>query len=749
MAEWSTSEYYPIQRGDEITAQHFGIIRQIMWAIDAMTWKEVYELPPDWRADTVYNQWALVAYPDQFGVKRPWLNTVTYSYGTPPPMGNWQLAARDNVYTDYNRNSGCYIYPDKYHAHRKYPPDFNKYTQYAIGDENGWHWPYAKLIVWRVKNLHNGQYEYFKHDDAPTRLLFDLPTEEENIAANYKWDLENAERVAWHKGQEHPVEFSLDNPWFLQDLISGPIGTQYVEYHPTFFGWPPPWYYPYYVWPGSPVEDHKYYCKKWQGYQSGVERFVEFNGSMFQWPLAEGTHECDLGLCPLRDSHQGTHFNYWKCNWSAFEKCLSLHAGEGEAEAKATDKYDWYLDVEFPPDPNMYKMLTQYYYDYLVIKAVWRRTWRYSFKPVRNGMYWPGDWGPPPHWDESYFWWCRWDNVLTAYNEARAKLRNGNQADVQAMVARHYPVYVVDGFAKKAESEDAGDWDYWDEITRLQDAWEQFLDELTAITTGDTQSPPVPVGYKGVYEMTAQMLNDMKGVLDKLKYVEASVGKQVWGELKASYEPPLPNVDEWEPWCGWDWTGEWYWVENQNWLGEYCGYTQMGTAYWGGVRSWNATLGKYQYNSWGYGGISRKIKWRFTGSNIENWLKSAKFNQAYVCMRIQGAAGAPGIGINCDWSDSCDIACFGSVNGIHTCADPIYRWLAISASALSDGSGVDVIYSGSASGGWQAPPAHSYCGPTTRSLWAANVAYLAHTTILLILDYTLVPLGGDLVVRAK
>jgi hypothetical protein len=71
------------------------------------------------------------------------------------------------------------------------------------------------------------------------------------------------------------------------------------------------------------------------------------------------------------------------------------------------------------------------------IKAVWRRTWKYSFKTV-GALMWPYEKGIPPYQDEDYDWWKDEDNVATAKASAIAQLTEG---DLALLSSRHSPVF--------------------------------------------------------------------------------------------------------------------------------------------------------------------------------------------------------------------------------------------------------------------------------------------------------------------
>lgn len=215
-----------------------------------------------------------------------------------PPVKNtpWYRVARRDNYCDFNTNSGCHDFFGRGPAYLQLPPQVNKYAQTAMI-----HGPTGYVV--------------------PAELMF---------AKNY----------------ESPVELAINKENYngMQALITGPIGTRYVEYHPfsgsgAMF---PPFYYPYYVsststgTPGAPYLEDKYYERKMQGYQSFIEWFMEARSWSFRWPL-EGQalqDALDEEVEPfwrLRDT-------LWGCNSSAFEKALEL-----------TGDYDWYLDLKFPP----------------------------------------------------------------------------------------------------------------------------------------------------------------------------------------------------------------------------------------------------------------------------------------------------------------------------------------------------------------------------------------------------------------
>ena len=744
---------YPIEQGDEITAAHFNVIRKLMFSIDEMTWPTAWEEPDDWSPYIEYNRGSQVMYMHPDGVKYRYLLYNGPLKGTPPPKGGWKLTNRD-VFCDFARNSGCYD-NDWWgvKAYKRYPPHLNKYTQYGSADEDsGIYWPQEKMFIVAIKYKPTDTWHYFEHDDCKTGLFrkFDeLDFEEKNL-----YDLSTRVEGTVGKLLEDPIEFAQFIDRFGEMIISGPIGPQYVEMHPTFFGWAPPWYYPYYSWPGRPDFEDEYFCKKFNGYQSRVERFVEYRGSTFKWPKEPEDDACDPGYLALRDwGGQGNNSSYWKCNWSSFEKCLSIIAGEGIAQAKATDKYDWFLDYEFPPDPNMWKLQTPYYQEYLLIKAVWRRTWRYSFTPPRNGILWPGEWGPPPHWDEDYNWWARWENVYHAYWEARSIVMRADKAeDMQACINRHYPTFVTRKIDEAYNQDNNDDFDWWQEVQNYLDAWNQIIELI--LGSGGTNEAAVnnlrQFAEEHYYELTNHIVKDMIDVLGCLKYLTASISKSVDSEHQAWNEGVQTTKHaEWSPWCGLTFM-PWFYTTGGTGgytLGSQCGKTDDFGPFAGGVKSWSPFDDKFMYSCSGLFIFKcREIAITFSGNDISNLIKHAKFSRVNICWEISGYRGS---GAACNYEGPGNVEVYyGSANGYHTCMETIYKWASLPVSAINDSS-VTVKYSASTSGaGWGAPQlVDGYSD--AMSIWRQTVSFYPHTYILIILDPYLVDLKCNEVERTK
>jgi len=293
------------------------------------------------------------------------------------------------------------------------------------------------------------------------------------------------------KTQETPVEFKecdASNPNDLKWQITGPIGTKYNEHHITCdFPVSSPFYYPYYVKYGVPVPESGFYDYKLKGYQSFVEAFVDSKGDMFQWripntDLQEAIEEGYPYKYAMNDYHanaacgvdyQGAmsyHESVWHCNYSAFEKCLEI-----------IDTCDWYLDMIHPPDPWMFSLTGGF-----PMVGTWRRTWRHSFGfpgsafvPIEGGRtkltMWPDDKGNPPFEEESYLDWNNIANAQAAFDAAHQQL---TAADWEGLNSRH-------GGTIRA-------------------------------------NPAYENGYEWAYEITVDILNDMKRVLECLKYVTIS-----------------------------------------------------------------------------------------------------------------------------------------------------------------------------------------------------------------------------------
>lgn len=461
---------WPVSSGDEITQEHFNDIRKLFWAILQLARAEYddWDNIPTYRNGLRYNYGSIVKSKGYDGQWRKWKAGSLITGDTPPPHGAWILLARSNVYCDWARNSGT-NYDDwaaTSPAYMHLPPHVNKYYQQAVTDDDG----------------------------------FNVP----------KGDAEMPDGTKYGKKQEQPIEFALWSEWFRGDIISGYIGPRYIEMHPYGSGgYAPPWYYPYYLTPSHAFPySHKYYDIKRGGYQSNIESLAERHDWYWESPEAGGVN--DYGE-PKPDYVQMSHSDF-KCNYSAFEKCLSLIAGESYQQVKATTRYDWFLDTSYTPDPYMYKSHAGSYAYFT--KACWRRCWRYTFRPPKTSLMWPGEWGRPPYQDEPlHLWWADWDNVERAIRKARNQIRQ-RPDEYMKCVNRHWPLLVTR--APEVSNKNPGDDDYLEALNQLLKIRRQSQ------MSGNMPPPPF-AGQEVYYTMTGQMLNDMKDVLDKLRYLRETI----------------------------------------------------------------------------------------------------------------------------------------------------------------------------------------------------------------------------------
>jgi hypothetical protein len=529
--------------------------------------------------------------------------------GIAPPKGGWIRIARRWVYSDFNYNSGCYDYDSvvyepfiPYHAYMGYPPQFNQYARRAATMPDGRTMPLDKVF---------GKY------------------------------------------QQRPFEFSIlykdDNG--TSPVMTGHIGAQYVEMHPPDAGWLmfPPWYWPYklYQSEGIPYKWHPYYDKKMRGWQSCIEAFVEKRGGSFFWPLegqalwdaADGSQPTHAALCDNND------MSNWNCNRSAFEKCL-----------KIIGSFDWYLDTNFAPDPYMYKLTDPR----LALAGCWRRTWRYSFGPPR-GILWPSEKGDPPFYNESYDWWCKAINVVKAYEEVKKQL---TPEDISALWDRHFPRVIVKAEAQP-ETPDSEDWeddyDYFEEVDRYIDTWKKIqllvyiiiqaidpgaileareewgdlTDEYLEMMAENVIDSPEKLWPKGFFcfELRSQMVQDMKDVLDCLRWISVPVNYSQGAFVKTNGDsPPFPP--------GYFSSNTW-----QGAIGVLLKRTDsQGAGAAGGVGNeaegtygWEPDLGKYQYFACINYTIDSWLACSIHSDQLEYALMNSDYDSFALCFKLYGA----------------------------------------------------------------------------------------------------------------
>jgi len=223
---WSVQGKWPVEKADEICYSGFEDIRKLIFSIRNMqvAIDNPYVLPAAWQADTKYHfgddvSWKGRAYICVYG------QSVV---GVPPPQIPWRLRARFDVYSDFNRNSGCFVFRHGliYPAWVELPPQFNKYLRQGQMSPDG-HWEPGETI--------------------------------------------------YGKDQEIPVEFKEFDTDEGRYVITGPIGTQFLEKHMGCCTIPVllPFRLPHCVLGGHYVPGSSYFDIKRQGYQSFVEAFIE------------------------------------------------------------------------------------------------------------------------------------------------------------------------------------------------------------------------------------------------------------------------------------------------------------------------------------------------------------------------------------------------------------------------------------------------------------------------------------------
>ena len=467
--DWNYKGVWPVTDGAEIMSSNFEDLRKMFWAIQRMGTGGGYTLPSLWKRSIRYHLGTKVSWPDEFGVLRPWVCSFASSLAeVPGEATGWIMIPREDVYTDYNHNSGCKYaeYNAIYKtlkltpAHMFLPPQFNKYTQQRI-DNGTYSTPYEKL-------------QGYSQEKA----------------------VELAERVENYGGVN---EYGF--------LVSGPVGPQYQEWHNTeHVSLLPPYYWNYYVVNGTPIMPSDYfkrfqehirlfgYDQKMQGYQSYIEWLCETaQGGEFQWPLdgdaltyaIQNSKPVSYRLRDLYDNEMISYYdNIWNCNWSAFEKCLEL-----------CNFGDWYLDTRFPPDPAMLKL----YQNGPRILGVWRRTWSHSFGfpyastfsqgDNRYLTMWPAEKGLPPGYGESMLYYTHKENIVAIWDEYRARMKD---SDYEALYTRHSG---VQNYERMKDEE--GDIIRW--------AWDLPSEEQWKIRWN--------------FEITKHILNEAKEVLECLQYL--------------------------------------------------------------------------------------------------------------------------------------------------------------------------------------------------------------------------------------
>ncbi|OHB56822.1 MAG: hypothetical protein A2Y07_06835 [Planctomycetes bacterium GWF2_50_10] len=389
---WSPSASWPVTRGDEIAAEHFEDIRKYVWAARHI-WL-VYGSGKNWTPPTE-NTWSRIFcqnisedyvefwYGYMVGDVVWYNNEVWICAATQPALqvgpgrwegrnslpskdnGDWQLGVDERFYSHYDANSGRYKSVGDGRNNRSLVPASDYLPIQVRPDKQlrgPLRWEYPKLFF-------EGDTAEFLTGIYKKCTLTHVSDKSGNPAC---WTLVNYTQAHIPLPHHSPVEFAFDH-------ITGVTGAIFP--HPLDQGGTPtPWYYSYFMandnQPDSGYDEQKYYNPKVaKAYQAQVELITDSWGGY--WPgnpagASSGSSYCGhrLGYGPdpsgRYKGQDENHKGNIPFNRSAFEEILHL-----------VGRYDWYLDLNYPPQVNGGYGPTELGWTREPV-ACWRRTWKYS-----------------------------------------------------------------------------------------------------------------------------------------------------------------------------------------------------------------------------------------------------------------------------------------------------------------------------------------------------------------------------------
>ena len=472
--KWQYKGVWPLSKAQQITAANFEDLRKIMWALEFLTrdpeaedagdvvYDEFGDLAVDlWDSNESYGfgsgshpPYATVAYWNehyQTHLMYSNIRAITPGQEPPPKNSNWKLRARRNIYCDYARNAGTYIFvycghsPGMgvyyYEAWLGSPPQFNKYTQQtviipdarwalntvynagniikttpaitaarswalvrhkSVATYSGSPWTLASGFDANTGCIFNGIYYIStrpilintlnpEHNDLWIRqgMLTD-PAIWQSIGTLADGTRLVAEDI-YGLAQEKPVQFSITDRTGRSTLAqpyAQMTGPIGTQYGRTDPELTPRTYY--YYKNGGPFEsdDDDFNANHYDFKKQAYQSFVESR--------AEQLDSYDIN--PIYNRHGSgdelepyidNNHHLWNCNFSRYEKLL-----------KDIDSYDWYFDITFAPTAEGKAWAPL---------GCWRRMWKSSFSwPSSSTPYpssspyagqpliWPQELGDPP-----------------------------------------------------------------------------------------------------------------------------------------------------------------------------------------------------------------------------------------------------------------------------------------------------------------------------------------------------------------
>lgn len=251
--------------------------------------------------------------------------------------------------------------------------------------------------------------------------------------------------------------------------------------------------------------------------------------------------------------------------------------------------YDWFLDTCYCPDPEMNKR----YGSAHVIKGCWRKCWKYTFQTPGLGMIlWPQEKGTPPFVNEDRNWWEVQENVTKAKNKANSLL---TEEEIKTMKERHSPTSI--GLSCELYGQMAND-------------MKAVLEQLKWFTV----SASVAKYYSNYYWRTIQVGPPWPPLPTSWAAAKNNMKRVTWSEIHSGL--PSPYKDPYE---------------HRGWIGS------LG-AIGDGIKYILEPWAPNEYKIIGYWDRYKTVL-TFTGADIENILEKSFHSSMLVVLGLHGISG--------------------------------------------------------------------------------------------------------------
>lgn len=484
---WELKADWPVKTGDAITWRHFEDLRKLYWSLYWGIYGEppVEQRPIAYNAETEYTHNQQCLFEDFMYTYCPNDPEATTTGNSPAGGNDWVRTARWWVYSDF------------------YPSAMCKIVQWR-DSVPGWRF----MPAWQYLPAPLNPYAQTAHEKdgyalpRPAELTYGNAVNRPVVFRRY-----------YNDGRYGQPDLHL------KQIVSGVIGAFHADSLET------PGLSNYALINGIPHEEDALYDAKIGGYQSFFEQIADRMAwwavvdEHFAWEEPVAGPDSEFGAKPAMASLRDMQ---WRCNCSAFEALLKQYG-----------HFDWYLDLTAPNqtgtngvDPRL---------------GCWRRMWRNShYWPSTAYLVWPHEMGTPPYANETFVFdpefrettgiaaeitfWTDEESVATAIDEALDALNAPeNASHIAALMRRHS--YVDRLWYKSSE------------IPAPPGYTEALIGE----------PEPEAWWYRDAYELSADLINDLKELYDRLQFLKFSGGMTLTMSQLRLYQADdtVEHTDNW------------------------------------------------------------------------------------------------------------------------------------------------------------------------------------------------------------